>query len=298
MIRSMTGFASVTVEISGGKNRPSVSFMIEVKTLNGRHFEATSRIPSGLSHLEIPFTEVLKEKLVRGRAFLTIRSATGEASLDRPVMSMEVVQQYIEEGNRIKKQFKVGGELTISEIMLLPHVFSFERVGLTKADEKKLLEGLHEVADLITKERDREGKSLQKDIKARFEQCRKIMVSIRSSFEKFMDTQKDVVKNMVNEAKQGDTAARSQLDDLYAMLNKIDINEEIIRFNSHLSASVKLLSDAKQDEKGRRLDFIIQELAREANTITAKCSSFDIGSHAVDIKVELEKAREQIQNIV
>ena len=81
------------------------------------------------------------------------------------------------------------------------------------------------------------------------------------------------------------------------MLNKIDIHEEIVRFRSHLKVINKLLK-SMQIEKGRRLDFMLQELARETNTITAKCSKFEIGSVAVDIKVELEKAREQVQNIV
>ena len=84
---------------------------------------------------------------------------------------------------------------------------------------------------------------------------------------------------------------------MYSTLNKIDVNEEIIRFESHLK-NLESLLESKQVEKGKRFDFILQELMRETNTISAKCSNYEINSQAIDIKVELEKIREQVQNVL
>ena len=98
---------------------------------------------------------------------------------------------------------------------------------------------------------------------------------------------------------QNDTdASKTALDDLYVELNKMDIHEEITRFNGHLESVNKLLVAADHVDKGKRIDFILQELLRETNTIMAKCSTFGISSCGIDIKVELEKAREQVQNVV
>ena len=108
---------------------------------------------------------------------------------------------------------------------------------------------------------------------------------------------KKQVEQVRIEVEQGDELAKIRLEELYRMLDKIDVHEEIVRFKSHLSAFEATVQDESVD-KGRRLDFTLQELMRETNTITAKCSSSAIGSIAVDIKVELEKAREQTQNIV
>ena len=112
-----------------------------------------------------------------------------------------------------------------------------------------------------------------------------------------MTDYKKRVDETLPKAQGGDEQAQAKLEDLYAMLNKIDVSEEITRFHSHLKAVQELLA-ADKLEKGKRFDFTIQELLRETNTTAAKCSSFAISSKAVDIKVALEKAREQVQNIL
>ena len=108
---------------------------------------------------------------------------------------------------------------------------------------------------------------------------------------------KGEVKKVLARIQKGDSEADSQLSELYDLINKIDIHEEIVRFRSHLNSTKKLLS-SRQLEKGKRFEFILQELGREVNTIAAKCSHVEISAVAVDLKVELEKVREQVQNIV
>ena len=123
------------------------------------------------------------------------------------------------------------------------------------------------------------------------------MEGIHKLSEKLMTSLKQQVDQHLVLVEKSDELAKLKLQDLYAMVNKADIHEEITRFKSHL-ASVDTLLKSKEIDKGKRLDFILQELLRETNTVMSKCSDFDISSLGVDIKVELEKAREQVQNIV
>lgn len=296
MLLSMTGFStkSTSFVMKGGEN---CSLAVEVKTLNSRFFEAVCKLPNSLSHLELDIINMLKEKLVRGRVYLTIRISGEAGLLEILVPSVKVVQDYVAAARDLKKQFKLAGELNISDIVTLPHVFSFDKNGLTDKEEKAILTCVDESIELLIKSRAVEGKALQKDLDGRFKLCSEYIVRIGELFEKLMTNQKDHIKRAISSAQSGHEESRAQLDEMYACLNKIDVHEEITRFNSHLQA-IKLLLKSKQPDKGRRLDFILQELMRETNTITAKCSSFDISSTAVDIKVELEKAREQVQNIV
>jgi len=292
----MTGFSSQTVTIdlkSGG----TVTLYIELKSLNSRFFEVTSKLFGSLSQLEVPMTSLLKEKLIRGRVYAVVR-VLGDGDLqDAVVPSMKVIESYLTASKEIKEKFSVSGELEISDIIKLAHVFSFEKATIDKDDEQKVLDIIRDSADQLTKVRMAEGERLLVDLKQRFELCDTHINEIEKFLEPIMKNHKEKVAQVLAKAQEGDLEAESQLSDLYATLNKIDLHEEITRFKSHLKGVAKLL-DAESAEKGRRLDFMMQELAREINTITAKCSSFDIGSVAVDVKVELEKAREQIQNIV
>lgn len=296
MLLSMTGFStkSTRFAMKGGEQ---CHLTVEVKSLNSRFFEAVCKLPNSLSHLELDIINILKDKLIRGRVYLTVRISGEAGLLEVLVPSVKVVDDYVRASRSLKKQFKLDGELQISDIVTLPHVFTFDRNGLTPHEEKSILSCVDESVDLLIKSRIAEGKALQKDLERRFKFCSEYIVRVGKLFEALMGTQKEHIKKVISSAQGGNDEARAQLDELYACLNKIDVHEEITRFNSHLQAVQQLLK-SKQQDKGRRLDFILQELMRETNTITAKCSSFEISSSAVDIKVELEKAREQVQNIV
>jgi len=296
MLLSMTGFSTKTAGFSINAGEQCY-LTVEVKSLNSRSFEAVCKLPNSLSHLELDIINMLKEKLMRGRVYLTIRISGEAGLLEVLIPSVKVVQDYVEATRALKAQFKLDGELSVSDIVTLPHVFSFDKNGLTTQEEETILKCVDDSIELLIKSRGNEGKSLQKDLDDRFRLCSEHIETIRVLFEKLMSLQKENIKRVISSAQNGNEEARAQLDELYAALNKIDVHEEITRFNSHLQA-VQQLIKAKQTDKGRRLDFILQELMRETNTITAKCSSFEISSTAVDIKVELEKAREQVQNIV
>ncbi len=296
MFLSMTGFANKTIVLSIKKDE-KVSLLIEMKSINSRFFETACRLPSVLNHLEIKIIRMFKEKLIRGRVYLTIRLFEEEGILEKIVPSVKLVGEYLKAIDELKKRFKLTGSLSVSDVVDLPGVFVSQKCQIDSKIESPIIRSIMQVADQLVKSRAVEGKSLQKDLEKRFIICSERIVKIKTLFKKFMQKQKNAIKKVSASYQKGDEQSKMKLDELYSVLNKIDIHEEITRFDSHLKGVKKILIDEKT-EKGKRLDFVLQELMRESNTMLAKCSDYDISSAAVDIKVELEKAREQAQNIV
>ena len=296
MLLSMTGFASQTAVLPVADGEETV-LTVEIKTLNSRYFESSCKLPSSLSFLEIPIVNQLKEKLLRGRVFISIKLSGNGGAFERVVPVAKVIKGYLSATQMIKKELKVKGELTLSDIVSLPNTFSLEREEVGKGVETAIIKVINKVTDQLVKVRKAEGLRLEKDLKKRFDHCSKSIDKVKKLFDAFMKRKKTEVKKVIALAQKGDPEAEKQVGECYDLINKIDIHEEIVRFGSHLNG-VKKLFAAKQLEKGKRFEFTLQELGREVNTIAAKCSNFDISSSAVDLKVELEKVREQIQNIV
>ena len=296
MFLSMTGYGSKTVVLSVSKEE-KISFSVEIKSINSRFFENTCKLPSFLNSLELDIINILKQKLIRGRVYLTLRTVDGEDVLIKINPSFNIIEEYLNAALVVKDKFKISGELSISDILKFPNVFSSERGDVSSKSKQEILKIISEVADQVVKSRAIEGKVLQRDLEKRFDICGKAMSKVKVLFKKLMEKQKKLIQDALAKKEKGEDIESLKLDDLYSTLNKIDIHEEVTRFNSHLEGIKKVIRD-KNIEKGKRIDFIMQELVRESNTILAKCSSYEISSIAVDIKVELEKAREQAQNVV
>jgi len=292
----MTGFSCGTYEIKTKDGR-KLSFSFEMKSINSRFFELTSKLPNFLNHLEIKIINQLQKKLVRGRVYLIVQQADDSTPTTKIMPSIKIVQGYLDAIKNIKTQCSIPGELTIADLLNLPDIFITEKNVLTEEDGLLLLNALDEVADKLSNTRAQEGATLEKDILMRFDSCLNKITEIRDCFEKIMTSYKDEVNKKLALVESGDETIKTQLEELYTIMNKIDIHEEITRFFSHLDG-VKTFLKKDQTEKGKRLDFVLQELLRETNTIMAKCANFGISSAGVDIKVELEKIREQVQNIL
>lgn len=296
MLTSMTGFGTKTIELALKKGG-SISVSVEIKSLNSRFFEATCKLPSSLGHLEVDIINLCKKKMVRGRVFLTIRIAGDGAILETLVPTYKSIEAYLDIAKNIKKKYKVSGELTISDLITLPNVFSFEKEALAQKEEAAILAAVDGALDALHKTRLVEGKTLMVELEAIFKACQKNIKKITDLSVKLIAEQKKIVTKTTLQAEAGDEQARIKLEELYSTLNRMDVAEEISRFSSHLTSVAEVLQ-VKQLEKGKRFDFILQELLRETNTIASKCANFSMSSCAVDIKVDLEKVREQVQNIV
>lgn len=297
MTVSMTGFAVVSVPLVEATTEEHCALEIEIKTLNGRFFEPQCKLPSILSAQELEITQRMKTAFQRGRVYCAIRVNGFSAGLEKLIFSPARLNHYLEVASLLRTEYGMSGSLSIAECMQLPGLFGSEKAPLDEGMLARFFAGFDEAIAAVSRSREQEGRNLALDLHERCERARHYIDLIAGLSREILVTLKEELSRESAKAQAGDEAARALLSERYAQLDKADIHEEVTRFNSHLKAFREALESATP-EKGRRLDFILQELLRESNTITAKCTNFQITSAAVEIKVELEKAREQVQNIV
>lgn len=294
---SMTGFASKTFVIntpSGERSNVSLS----LKTLNSRFFESNIKLPIGLSHLETTLLKQFKEALHRGHIYFTCYLSNPNIFEDAINPAMTVIDRYIVAMQQIKEKYALSDDIKLDNILRLPNIFSKEEQQLDEESTRQILDAVTQLIDQVIKERATEGNALALDLHNRIAVIKKEMSTITERAHIVIQELKKKVHATLQEiGADTNLMADAQKSGAYSMLDKSDIHEEITRLNSHLDQLIKIL-DSADIEKGKRLDFTLQELGREINTIASKCSDSIISSHAINVKVEIEKMREQIQNIV
>ena len=296
MIASMTGFALKNIMLTK-PNGSTVLLTLSLKSLNGRFCEISCKLPSALQYLEVDAIKRLKEALLRGHVTFTI-NVLNPNSFKGPVQpDLAAIESYVKSIHAIQEKISVSGSFTLSDLLQLPNIFMTEEQPTDESLRNSIMTGIEDLIKEITQARIQEGKALLIDLEKRSEIMHKELLILEKAAAVFMEDKKQKISARLAAIDPNQESAESQRSALYFELDKIDINEEVVRFKSHLDTFGKTLH-SKEQEKGRRLDFILQEMAREINTISAKCSDASIGHHAINIKVELEKAREQVQNIV
>ena len=297
MLLSMTGYAAKELIIT--VDQAKVGIIMSLKSLNSRFFESVTKFPPQLNHLETKITKHLKKKLHRGRVYVTILIDHEDAFKSEINASLPVIKKYLQAVNDIQKSFEFKETLSLPDLIKLPHVFNVEEKTLDTESEKKVIEAVGDLADDLIKMQKEEGQSILTDMEKRMASLEKEISSIKEQSKINIENHKISFDKELHkiETKNSELADTKQAI-LYALLDKIDIHEETVLFKSYLEQMKKILSDDTTVEKGKKLSFTLQELNREINTISAKCSDVEIGRIAITIKVELEKMREQAQNIL
>jgi uncharacterized protein (TIGR00255 family) len=296
-IASMTGFASKTLILTTPSGERS-SISMNLKALNSRFFEATVKLPVALSSLETALIKQFKETLRRGHIYFTAYLSNPNLFEGSITPAMAVIDGYVRAMNQIKEAHNLPDEIKLDNILRLPNIFSKDEQPLNEQLTQQIMTAVADLIAGVTQERIAEGQKLAADIQTRIENIEREMKIITERAHVFVEECKKKVHTTLQEIGTDENLlANAQKSGLYSMLDKIDIHEEITRLNSHLTNLSDVLQQTEA-EKGKRLDFTLQELGREINTITAKCSDSTISTHAINVKVEIEKMREQIQNIV
>lgn len=296
MIYSMTGFATKTIEVPVfDNNRAHLSILL--KSLNSRFFEVTCKLPHALQSLEVDLIKVLKDSLHRGKVTFTI-SMSNPLLFKGPVEpSFYMVQSYLDALTQIQKKYSIPGTISISELLNLPNIFIEEEGSLNQTMQQLIMQATRDLITEMRKTQHSEGVALQKDIEKRVTILQQEICHIKTLAAHIMEKHKVEVSLKLSALTTTPELLELTQHQLYSDLERMDIHEEVVRFESHIQQLAEFIhSDHK--EKGRRIDFILQELMREVNTMSSKCSDTTISSHAISIKVELEKIREQAQNIV
>ena len=291
MIRSMIGYGAAE-EILNGRN-----IRVEIKSVNHRYFEFSAKVPRSFGFLEERMKRLLSDNISRGKVDVGVFIQTVDGITEEISINKEVVKSYVEALRSVKDEFDLADDLTLSAVAKFPDAFT---VVKAETDEEELWADVKTVAEkavaAFVAMREAEGEKMKADVleKAAFIEEKVAFVEKRSP-----ETVKEYRERLY--AKMREVLENSQIDDarivqeaaIYS--DKVAVDEETVRLRSHLSQLRKIVD--MSEPVGRKLDFLIQEVNRETNTIGSKCSDVEIAQVVVDIKSEIEKIREQIQNI-
>ncbi len=293
MVKSMTGYGRAESVFNGRK------IAVEIKSLNHRYLEVSLRLPGSLAVLEMAIKKKIGERFSRGRIETTIRiDADGDMdSGGRFQLNEPLLENYYALLQQIKERFGLKDDVNLATIAGLRDVF----VPTETADNPDdLLPGveavLNEAMQSLTAMREREGDILSRDLMFRLDTVRSRLEDIDLRVPIVVNDYRKRLMDRVKELTDGIEIDEARLcQEVAIMAEKSDITEEIVRFKSHIDQMIELL--AGSDPAGRKADFLIQEMNREANTTGSKSSDTAIAKNVIEIKSELAKLREQVQNI-
>lgn len=304
MILSMTGFSSsiITLPITDATTGTTqdVQASLTLKTLNSRFFEASCRLPTSLSFLETELMKHFKHEFHRGTIQFTIYMSSPSSLTGIIEPALPTIRGYLTALETIKKECTIEGEVSLRDLLLLNNIFETKETPLAQATLDRLWGEIKALTKKCVDSRILEGKAIEHDLKERAQALRTLIKTLEPRAKEAMALKKaQLIENLrtVLSDVSSELTAESQISAIYNQLERIDIHEEIVRFNTHLTTFDEILS-SPEISHGKKLDFTLQELFRETNTIASKCSDATISGLAISIKVELEKAREQAQNIV
>lgn len=292
MISSMTGFGSVTIEVLG------TTVQVEVKTVNHRFSEISTKLPKPLYSFEQEIREVLKKKIQRGKTTLII-TFTNETDVPSNEINENLAVKYFNSLTKLNEKLGIREEVKLDQILAFPDVIIPHE--LTEDEQivfvKEICEGVEKATDKLLKMRLEEGKSLEKDLVKRIgileETLDEICEITKNSSADIRETLRNKVNNLLSD---NSIIVKERLElEIAFLADKADITEEITRFKSHNKLFLETIRTS--EAPGRRMNFLLQEMNREANTIGSKSSKSEIAHFVVTLKEEIERIREQVQNI-
>ncbi|MCC8029335.1 MAG: YicC family protein [Lachnospiraceae bacterium] len=291
MIRSMTGF---------GRSESSDEYRritVEIKSVNHRYFDLNIRMPRKLNSFDTAIRSLLKEYIQRGKvdAILTYEELSGH---DMAVKyNHALAAEYISHMREMAAEFGLADDISISTLSRCPEVFSMEEHSPDEEALRTLLERtLRTALDQFVEERVREGDRLKQDLEAKL---RNMLLNVDKIEERapgilteYRGRLEEKVRELLGDVQMDEARISSEL---VIFADKICTDEETVRLRAHIHSMLDTLE--KGDGIGRKLDFIAQEMNREANTILSKANNLETSNIAIELKTEIEKVREQIQNI-
>ncbi len=290
MIRSMTGFGNARL-VKGKK-----TFTVEIRSLNQRYFDLQVRMPSELHALEPEIKELLQTEISRGKVTVFVgiepSSSNGELTVDEAR-----AQFYVASLKKLAKRLKIKEDISIRDLLSFSDIFQVKK---HEVDLKKTWQDLKPVVAKALKSfvisRAKEGKVIYQDMESRLRAIIKSVGHIQHKSAGLPEKYKQKLDRHVKELSGGLSLDQDRLvKETAIMAERSDITEEVVRLLNHIDLFQKTLKE--DNDAGKRLDFVVQEMNREANTIASKCSDSGVASEVVEIKSELEKIREQIQNV-
>lgn len=291
MIVSMTGFGRAK------ENFGDIEISLEIKSVNSRFLETSIRLPRQFSAFEIAVKETIQKHINRGKINVNIYLNEGKATVAQLVLDHSLLKQYLVLANEIRVEANIKKEIELSDLLSIKDL-----IGASPDEEKentyrkKLLSVLTAAIKVFNQTRESEGRALKKDMVSRLELMRKTSAEI----EKYTDSSVEMIRtrlqNRLSELTDLDKLENDRIETEIVMLaEKSDIVEEIVRLKAHIEEFA--LAMERDSAPGKRLNFLTQEMHREANTMGSKAATIEISHLSVSLREEIERIREQVQNI-
>ena len=291
MIKSMTGYGSAKGTAAG------LRLSVELKSVNNRYLDVSVKLPRTLLFAEEPIRSAVAKHITRGKVDVFVTADTSEADCTEVRVNEPLLRGYIAALSDVRSKYNLTDDMTLMNLCRLPDVLSTERRELdTDELTSGLLAILEEALNGYDAMRRTEGLKLRDDVLARIEEIGRLTGIVEERAPQTVAEYRARLEQKLRETLDGLPIDDARvLTECAIFADRIAVDEETVRLRSHLS-QLKGMAEG-ESPIGRKMDFLIQELNREANTIGSKCQSADIARVVVDLKAEIEKIREQIQNV-
>lgn len=291
MLKSMTGFGRCEIVTKERK------LIVEIKAVNHRYCDISIKMPKKLGFFEAGIRTLLKEYIGRGKVdvFITYEDYTENKVCIK--YNEDIAREYMDNLHKMAQEFQLENDIKVSHLSRYPEVFTLEERTIDEKELWGILEtGLKTAAEKFVETRIAEGNHLKEDILIKLEGMEKLVDYIEERSPEIVLEYRKKITNKVQEL-LGDTKIDESIlaTEITIFADKICVDEEMVRLRSHIQNMKTTLEET--DSIGRKLDFISQEMNREANTILSKGNDLQLSNKAIDLKTEIEKVREQIQNI-
>jgi uncharacterized protein (TIGR00255 family) len=291
MIKSMTGYGRAETKEQGR------NIIAEAKSVNHRFLEISLRMPQALFPLEMEFKKKIGEKIKRGRIEIFIRLEAENTNAGEAILNLDIARNYFAALQRLKDEFGLTDEIGLKTLAGFRDIFSQPAETEISSDVlNRVAAALEEALAMLVKMRREEGTAIYRDMEQRLDAIRGILETINARAPQVVAEYQKRLAERIKELTAGYDLDDSRLAQEVALLaEKSDITEEIMRMHSHIGQFVALLQS--DEAEGKKIDFLLQEMNREINTIGSKSNDAEIARQVIDAKSELSKLREQAQNI-
>ncbi|MBP6100888.1 MAG: YicC family protein [Clostridium sp.] len=289
-MKSMTGFGRASLE-SNGKN-----YIIEIKTVNNKYSDITVKSPKRLSFMEDRIRKQIANRITRGKVEVSVSFFDFSNKSKNVVLNKEIAKEYIKQLKEIADENNLSENISVVEIAKLPDILNSIDSDNDEEITSEALQCLNMALDSLIEMRKTEGENIKQDLLVRIERVQNLVDKIAENSKGIVEEYVSKLEKRVKEILKTDVVDENRIaQEAVIYADKTSIEEELTRLNSHIVQFKELVNS--DGPVGKKLDFMIQEMNRETNTIGSKAGSGEITKAVIDLKVELEDIREQIQNI-
>ena len=290
MIKSMTGYGRGKSEIEGRE------YVVEIKTINHRYNDVSIKMPRYLSFLEDRIRQYVTKSILRGKVEVLVSVNNISSSSKNIIVDKELAGEYISEMRELIKMYGLKDDISVSSLMRLPDIITNSDIEDEDAYWNAIKVSLDLALQTLIEAKENEGDRLRKDIECRLEKISEYVDIVEEKSANLLEEYKAKLINRINELGANNIIDENRIGiEVVLFADKSSICEEVTRLKSHIDSLKKMLDTS--GPIGKKIDFLVQEMNRETNTIGSKANSIGITNYVVEMKNEIENIREQVQNI-